>query len=113
MDVNDYQRQVVAVIEQYGRPATLGGHLEKLGEEVGELAHAVYAYGVFSSYPQIEPQLQELRNHIAEECCDVINVCTSLLDTLGEKLEPCLQHKIKMLEQRVANGRRDKRCGGT
>lgn len=110
MDVQAFQHEVVKVIKSYGRPPTMGGHLEKLGEEIGELANAVYLCGA-TVCPDVETNIRKLERHVAEECCDVINVCVSLIDMVGYNAEPLLIEKINILKERIANGRRDRKFG--
>lgn len=110
MDVNEYQTEIVKIVELYGRPPTMGAHLEKLGEEVGELAHAVYSCGA-TCCPDVEESMRKLELHIAEECCDIINVCTSLIDMTGCRLDQTLRDKIYVLKERITNGRRDRKFG--
>jgi len=96
MDVHTYQQQIAETMNAYGRPPTPSAHLRKLGEEIGELAEAV-------SHGQHE--------NIIAECADVVNVVISLLDQVGGSLDVALSAKIQVLNERMREGRFDKRFG--
>jgi len=106
MNVQVYQDDIVGIITAYGRPPTIAAHLRKLGEEVGELAEACAILPL-----RINDGEEAAMNAVIEECADVINVVTSLLDKCGGKLDVALENKLVQLEVRIRDGRRDKRYG--
>lgn len=103
MDIDVLQIKVVEVIEQYGRPPTLAHHLEKLGEEFGELATAVALAHGSNLFP--------MQQAIADECCDMINVLLSMMEQAGFKADHRMQHKLSVLHDRIRNGRLDRKWG--
>ena len=100
------EREAVAVIEKYGRPPHIPGHLRKLGEEFGELSEAV----------ALENEIIGFGGHqyTVDELADVLMVCVSLLDKLaGDKVSilDLLAYKRDELNRRMAKGQYDKKYG--
>lgn len=103
MDIDVFQELIVATIEKYGRPPTLAHHLEKLGEEFGELSTAVALAHGSTLFP--------LQQAVVDECCDIINVCLSLMEQAGFKANHRMEHKLLVLNDRIKNGRLDRKWG--
>lgn len=97
MDVDVLQEQITDVVTQYGRPPSAASHLEKLGEEYGELAAAV--------------ALNKNGSTIADEIADMICVLTSMMSILDKNLQKAVLHKLATLETRMAHGRYDRKYG--
>lgn len=104
MDIDVFQEKIVATIERYGRPPSMAEHLEKLGEEVGELACTVAQAG-----PNCH--IFNAQQKVADECCDIINVCFSLMEHAGFKANHRLEHKLLVLNERIQSGRLDRKWG--
>lgn len=98
MHINEYQEQIVAIVNRYGRPDTLDEHIDKLKEEYQELLSETEKGPV--DY-----------NKVAAEIADVINVCTLTLDYMCGNLETELNKKMEILKERMRAGRFDQKYG--
>lgn len=104
-DMETLQSKIVETITRYGRPPTPQHHLEKLGEEFGELTAQMALAGPNSSW--LEQQA------IVDEAIDMINVLISLVDSYGHNVDARLIWKMMKLEQRMKEGRYDRKWGPT
>lgn len=103
MEVAFLEELVVATVTRYGRPPTAAQHLEKLGEEFGELSSALALIGPRATMSELE--------HVADEATDMMNVLISLMHHCGYSMEGRVLTKLRLLDDRMEQGRYDRKWG--
>ena len=103
MNMAAMQQKNKDIIQRYGRPPSAAHHLQKLGEEFGELTASMAITGPNGTWIQDQ--------NIVDEAIDMINVLFSLVDMMGHSVETRMMLKHDLLEARMKEGRFDRKWG--
>ena len=102
------ENNAVKMLNRYGRPPDLASHLRKLGEEVGELNEAV------ANFYRQNGNTPVYIDDVLAEIGDIAMVLTSMLQKVVRSeysLLELIRKKTNVLEERMHEGRYDRRYG--